>query len=114
MTNANGAVLVAIVVLTGLTAVLLRERTLKAPITVVNVGGLAVLFYLGLSFVDDTNTQRSYDTCVARVERSAGNRLYNLRLIDVIEREVPDRPDIGTELRASLDEFLPVLELSDC
>jgi hypothetical protein len=96
------------------TMYVLRNKILPAPPTVllfVLVIGMAL--YVHNRSEDDT-AQREHDTCLLRVERSAGNRQQWQFLIGVLQTELPKRTDLVNNLTDSLDLNLPALDAADC
>lgn len=96
-------------------AIALRSKgqTASKPLVVIVYGITASLAFAGvLAIVQEADT-RANELCVQRVERSIGSRNFNLTLISIIDREIPDS-NIGDELRESLEDNLPMLDKAEC
>lgn len=85
------------------------------------LGPVAVIFAVVFSCLSAlagllvySSNQRDYRDCVYGVNRSFGSRHFNEKVIAVIARELPNRPDIADELRTELDLDLPMRSLSEC
>lgn len=99
---------------TALLALLKREAQIPAPVTIINFGLLLILGLGVFTYIQHEADQDDYDACIARVDRSYGNRAYNLVVIGVIDREVPGSEGIQAELTDALNEFLPALDYAAC
>lgn len=100
-----------IVVVTVYLAVALRKMPLTATPTIVLFGLVGLIFVGGVQVYSRYQTVVDYRICRKGVERSDGNRLYQLDLIAIV-----DRADtaVGDELRESLNRNLPDRTLSEC
>lgn len=103
----------AIVAVTVAVAVRSIGQTASKPLVVIVYGITASLAFAGVLAVTREAEQRAMELCKQRVERSLGSREFNLTLISIIDRELPDS-GIGDELRESLDANLPVLDIAEC
>lgn len=90
-----------------------RGQTASKPLVVIVYGMTASVAFAGVLALARESQARAVDLCVQRVERSIGSRDFNLDLIRIIDRELPNNP-IGDELRESLEENLPVLDKQQC
>lgn len=101
-------------------------KVIGAGPTILIVGALVLFGFWAYNYTSDQDDQRAVDTqqtnketdyaaCVAKVDRSIGNRAYNLFVISLLQHELPGRPDLAEQLTTELDRDLPKLSLEhDC
>jgi len=87
------------------------RKVIGAGPTVLTVGAIFIIALIGFQFDAYINASRTYDACVERVERSVASRDFNQTLVDIVKKEVADRPDIADKLQHAM---LPALKLSSC
>lgn len=103
-----------VLILTGMVTAMYRHSAVRMVI-VAPLWGIAISAgVLAWQYVRDDADTRAHDTCVAKVERSAGNRAQWTYLIAVLQRELPNRPDLADDLLDALNANLPELELASC
>lgn len=105
--------IVMVVAVTIALAIRSKGQTASKPLVVVVYGLTASLAFAGVLAISREAQHRATELCKQRVERSLGAREFNLTLIAIIDREIPDS-GIGDELREALEENLPLLNTADC
>lgn len=82
------------------------KHSIGAGPTILIVGAIVISVYAAVMWADYQQKLREYDVCAARVERSGDTAIFNNTLVNIIIRELPDRGDISSELRAVMVESL--------
>lgn len=103
--------LTVLVVIFGYLALRHWKTTIGAGPTILIIGAIVISAFGASKWVDYQQRLREFDQCVGRVDRSLVSSVFNSTLVNVIVREIPDRPDIAEELRSVLPE---PLTLADC
>lgn len=109
--------LVLIAVILAATVVLMwvrRGRKISAPFAILTFGLVCALGYASLAYAREQERDRAHDACIQRAERSVGNRDQWLWLGEVLQVNLPKRPDIAADLLKHLDANLPQLDAADC
>lgn len=110
MTSLIAVVIIA--VLTALAMIATRHKILKAPLTILVLGCVAIGWVVSVSAYNRLQAQRAYDTCSTSVTRSDGNRTQWHDLADRLEaRGLPDDAEF---LRTQLNLNLPDRSLAEC
>lgn len=115
MTTMTWTIIVVIIVMAVALVVARKYKNVAvsaAPVIII-YALLAAVAGIGGVQLQQFQSARLHDLCVERVERSAGSRAYNLKLISIVDRELPNS-GIAAELLAALDLYLPPLTIEGC
>lgn len=109
----GGTVVISVtLVLAAIAAWIYRDREMKAPLPIVTFGLVLALGYGVFTHDRDIATEKRRSDCISRVERSIGNRSFDLAIIRELRAASLDAT--ADRLTADLDRFLPALSLDDC
>lgn len=75
-------------------------RVIGAGPTILIIGSMFLFGFVGVAYVQHLYDLRQYEHCTDTFYHLEEQYVFNDRVVDVIEREVKDRPDIAQELRA--------------
>lgn len=92
-------------------AILNWGQTIGAGPTILIVGALFLIGYIGISYTQYLYDLRVYDACVSRRDRQIENFNFNTNLITVLGAEIEFDPKVYEELKNSI---LAPMPLSSC
>jgi hypothetical protein len=89
-----------------------RGTNMKAPVPIITLALVIGVGYGVFSYNREQTANKAHDDCIARVERSIGNRAMWVALGDYLVDH--GNPDSATVLRELVDKNLPPLDAKDC
>lgn len=101
---------VTAVIFTGL-ALMNWNRMIGAGPTILIVGSLFMIAFVGVSYSSYLYDLRTYDACVDRHYRLTDQYKFNNKIVDIVNREMNARQDIVIELSNAIT--LP-FDISEC
>lgn len=101
--------LMVVVVLMAIFIVLARKNwnnLIGSGPTILICGALVLCVYGGIKWTDYQGRLQDHNVCISRYDSSTQARNFNVILTQIIEREIPDRPDIVAELKEATPDVL--------
>jgi hypothetical protein len=89
-----------------------RGTNMKAPVPIITLALVIGIGYGVFSYNREQTANKAHDDCIARVERSIGNRSMWVALGDYLVEH--GNADGAAVLRELVDKNLPALNAKDC
>jgi hypothetical protein len=109
----NPTVVIALILVAAILAAwLYRGKRMNAPVPIITLGLVLSLGFYVIQHDRANVAQRRHDDCVARVERSLGNRVMWVDIGAYLAAQGLE--DSAQFIQAALDRDLPLMTLDDC
>lgn len=77
-------------------------RVIGAGPTILIVGSMFLFGFVGVAYVQHLYDLRQFEHCTDTYYHLDEQYFFNDRIVDIVERELDERPDIITELREAI------------